>query len=888
MIEKLIVSSRFSLLLLDPGEIYFEDFSAVLIPPDITPKTFDIKKQDGRLKMCSKSLVFDPKDIYKPIIKIPLKDCVVIEQWKGHAKYLTNNNVLIVNCREYIEMLEGNIVAPYKFREATNFLFQLNYANIMNCLPQICQLHRASTLPAAEQADMIATIVHSRHARVSFDPLWLDLYEKVVLETEADKVTPLVVNPGRLLLSTSRLFFQPYNNVESVPVIKIELNSIKRMVKRRFLLRHIGLEIYCSENSSNPHIYLSFRSQEKRDHLYENLLNQPVLKLEELDQDMMTLQWQNGIISNYDYLQYINSLGDRTINDLTQYPIFPWIVSNYTDPELDFKDPRNYRDLSKPVGALDEVRLLRLLERYEEMSHPKFMYGSHYSTPGFVLFYLARLYPRYVLCLQSGRFDHPDRMFNSVADVYKNCQTNMSDFKELIPEFYDVTQEGNFLVNNLGINFGYRHNGLKVGDVELPSWADSPKDFIRKLRDALESDIVSQGLHQWIDLIFGYKQQGEEAVKANNLFYHLCYEGNVDLGNIQDLNQRHALEVQIMEFGQIPKQVFKVPHPARKIGLPLLTEPHQISLTETEDLWKNISNLEVVSTFNTHKNTVSHLFISDDGTRVTSVGHDSKLKVFSLEQNRQTRSANIGNMPLSSCIQMPNVNVLVIGSWDNQILLYDLDYGKVTESVLAHEDAITCMCWGKKSNILVSGSGDCTVKIWKGLNNNGIIKPIQCLQKQIDHNSHVNCLDFDSDNKHLAVGTEDGEVYIWKTNEFTLYKKYAIHSSSITAINYSPDGLKLALGGKNKTLQIVDVETGLPVFTKTLKSAISCMKWVGFLIVLGCEDGSLFIWDIVEVRLLYEISKAHSGAIKTVDISPDNAVIVTGSEDRLIKVWKPK
>lgn len=150
------------------------------------------------------------------------------------------------------------------------------------------------------------------------------------------------------------------------------------------------------------------------------------------------------------------------------------------------------------------------------MSHPKFMYGSHYSTPGFVLYYLARQYPHYVLCLQSGRFDHPDRMFNSIADAFKNCQTNMSDFKELIPEFYDVSQEGKFLVNNMGINFGYRHNNVKVGDVELPPWANGPKYFIEKLRDALESDIVSKNLHKWIDLIFGYKQKGEEAVKANN------------------------------------------------------------------------------------------------------------------------------------------------------------------------------------------------------------------------------------------------------------------------------------------------------------------------------------------------------------------------------------
>lgn len=105
--------------------------------------------------MCSKSLVFDPKDINKPLIKIPLRDCVVIEQWKGSAKFLNSNNVLSVNCREHIEMLEGNVIAPYKFKGSDNFLFLLNYANIMNCLPQICQLHRASTLHAAEQADMV-------------------------------------------------------------------------------------------------------------------------------------------------------------------------------------------------------------------------------------------------------------------------------------------------------------------------------------------------------------------------------------------------------------------------------------------------------------------------------------------------------------------------------------------------------------------------------------------------------------------------------------------------------------------------------------------------------------------------------------------------------------
>lgn len=52
----------------------------------------------------------------------------------------------------------------------------------------------------------------------------------------------------------------------------------------------------------------------------------------------------------------------------------------------------------------------------------------------------------------------------------------------------------------------------------------------------------------------------------------MCYEGNVDLSSETDFGKRHALEVQIMEFGQIPKQLFTVPHPSR-LQLGSLSEP---------------------------------------------------------------------------------------------------------------------------------------------------------------------------------------------------------------------------------------------------------------------------------------------------------------------------
>ena len=105
----------------------------------------------------------------------------------------------------------------------------------------------------------------------------------------------------------------------------------------------------------------------------------------------------------------------------------------------------------------------------------------------------------------------------------------------------------------------------QVDDVVLPPWAKGdPHEFVRVHREALESDFVSSHLHHWIDLIFGYKQQGPEAEKALNVFHHLTYEGAVDIDAIDDEVERTATIGIINNFGQTPKQLFKRPHPQKK------------------------------------------------------------------------------------------------------------------------------------------------------------------------------------------------------------------------------------------------------------------------------------------------------------------------------------
>jgi len=70
-----------------------------------------------------------------------------------------------------------------------------------------------------------------------------------------------------------------------------------------------------------------------------------------------------------------------------------------------------------------------------------------------------------------------------------------------------------------------------------------PQTFVRLHREALESEHVSERIHEWIDLIWGHKQQGQASIEAKNVFFHLTYAGRVDIDAIADPSLREATEV---------------------------------------------------------------------------------------------------------------------------------------------------------------------------------------------------------------------------------------------------------------------------------------------------------------------------------------------------------
>ena len=604
---------------------------------------------------------------------------------------------------------------------------------------------------------------------------------KVTFESFALLVTPTGTSLGWIDIDRSSIFFSSIDTEEEMTAFEEEgktlpmsymrsfvgedgnqskkrlewhLDSLSLILVRRYCLRRSAIEFFLSDRTS---YFFDFGSPDLRQKAYSALVSIKPLNLHPLcyysqnperlvKKSEITHQWVKREISNFEYLMYLNAFAGRSYNDITQYPIFPWVLSDYKSEEIDLSDPRVYRDLTKPVGALDQERLKKFIDRYhsfEDEMIPKFHYGSHYSSSGIVLFYLLRLEPfaGLAVSLQSGKFDHADRLFDDLPATWQGCLSDMSDVKELIPEFFYCPE---VLKNVNNFNLGTRQDGKKLGDVTLPPWASDAAEFISIHQQALESEYVSNNLHHWIDLVFGSKQRGQEAVDACNVFFYMTYEGQVDIDAITDPMQQKAALDQIAHFGQTPYQLFKEGHPCRmpmeESICPLFSTPSAVRMYEVDigssdrtsigQMLLTSESIVMVSSLYPYSASIMDFQANTpDSSGLPFSGKKSKSKAFTAISSLSQKLSAVTNLldnGLSgwSTNLSPKFNfkdcfaisengrfVFSCGHPDYTIRLCDVANGKPVE-VLRGLQQPSCLKLSKCGSVLVVGFRNSTVGVW--------------------------------------------------------------------------------------------------------------------------------------------------------------------------------
>ena len=406
--------------------------------------------------------------------------------------------------------------------------------------------------------------------------------------------------------------FSPQNEKYKYLHFKIPYNEIVFIFKRRYCYKVSAIEVFTTrkksylfrfaQKNSDDIIkkiknYLKFRDitieyskfYSKIGLINENSINNNMNK-EIYEKKIMNLssvydQWKNWEISTIRLLMLVNIYANRSYNDVNQYPVFPWIIIDYSSDEFpkDISSKEVSRPLDTPMGMLTinsdaEQRKNDYMDHWDisrdddDREDDFDRYGSHYSTALYVSYYLVRVFPfaNVRIELQGASFDDPNRLFNGLKASFYCASTQKSDLRELVPELFCFPE---ILLNNNDFNLGEIKDPSDesktkiIQEVVAPNWCkNNAYDFIKKHRELLESFEISQHLNEWLNLIFGSKQKGAAANKIHNLYNCQTYEDYESTYEEQSPEEKE-ITCRMAEFGLCPNQVFKSDTSQRKINL---------------------------------------------------------------------------------------------------------------------------------------------------------------------------------------------------------------------------------------------------------------------------------------------------------------------------------
>jgi hypothetical protein len=254
--------------------------------------------------------------------------------------------------------------------------------------------------------------------------------------------------------------------------------------------------------------------------------------------------WLANRCSTSEMLIIINHLAGRTFDDLSAYPVFPRVLRAFSSDSF-IDELSQVRDLSLPLAVLaDRDPEHQVLHQRMEMQ--SYHHCENVSTAASVSSLLVRVIPflNFQMSFHEG-FDVIDRIFRSIRIQFSINHITNSEFS---PEV--------FLMPEMFLNL----NKISVDNIplemELPPWATNAFSFTELHRYALESPSVRLRLNRWIDLIFGFKQSGPEAIEALNLYHPLSYTDSPI-----SAEQKSIRRTWTKSCGQIPVRIFDSPAP---------------------------------------------------------------------------------------------------------------------------------------------------------------------------------------------------------------------------------------------------------------------------------------------------------------------------------------
>ena len=233
----------------------------------------------------------------------------------------------------------------------------------------------------------------------------------------------------------------------------------------------------------------------------------------------------------------------------------------------------------------------------------------------------------------------------------------------------------------------------------------------------------------------------------------------------------------------------------------------------------------------------------------------------------------------------PKGNMLVSGSYDEAVFLWDVRSGRLMRSLPAHSDPVGGVDFVHDGTLIASCASDGLIRIWDAATG-------QCLRTLIhEDNASVVSVRFSPNGKYVLAWTLDSCVRLWNYVEGRCVKTYQGHRND----RYSILGAFATLHPPSSSSRQKYLPSSDPDHddqhdhrrpSSSSSSSLSSAPSATAMVISPSEEGSIVIWSVKSKETLQRTAAVHDGAILCVDVHPTKPLFVSCGLDRTIRIWR--
>ncbi|ODQ65298.1 WD40 repeat-like protein [Nadsonia fulvescens var. elongata DSM 6958] len=296
-------------------------------------------------------------------------------------------------------------------------------------------------------------------------------------------------------------------------------------------------------------------------------------------------------------------------------------------------------------------------------------------------------------------------------------------------------------------------------------------------------------------------------------------------------------------------------------------------------IWSTI-DWRLVNILEGHTSGISDIDWSPNSELLASAADDRTVRIWSpLSLSSQARSPlrrtlNRHTHHVTSLRFNRRGNLIVTGSRDENIIIWDYKHAKDLKTLTAHSDPISAVDFSRDGTIIVSGSQDGLIRLWD--TGSG-----QCLKTLVPTNlakgyqkNPVMFVQFVPNGKYIISSTLDGYIRLWDYMNDKVIKTYRGHVN--TKYSSTPSLLNVTTS--------LSTETSAPS-TPTTHTSVANVSTTTSYLIQPSEDGFIYVFDLQTKKVVTQV-KAHTDVVLATDVDAENRYMASCGLDGTVSVFK--